>query len=136
MFGKSSRDIPTFFFRASGKFELLDRIFPKLKRSGHRILLFCQVNFPFPNQKIKFGVPHGRYRYKYFRARSVVCLLWFIFCVETSVSRSATISRENDVKFWSGKNLNSYKISSLSSLWTLNLKPKWLKKAFIIIVVF
>lgn len=30
-------------FRASGKFELLDRIFPKLKRSGHRILLFCQV---------------------------------------------------------------------------------------------
>merc|ERR1719285_1458065 len=30
-------------FRASGKFELLDRIFPKLKRSGHRILLFCQM---------------------------------------------------------------------------------------------
>merc|ERR1719412_3122000 len=29
--------------RASGKFELLDRIFPKLKRSGHRILLFCQM---------------------------------------------------------------------------------------------
>ena len=27
--------------RASGKFELLDRIFPKLKRSGHRkIFLF------------------------------------------------------------------------------------------------
>merc|ERR1711936_84230 len=30
-------------FRASGKFELLDRIFPKIKRSGHRILLFCQM---------------------------------------------------------------------------------------------
>merc|ERR1711970_606771 len=30
-------------YRASGKFELLDRIFPKLKRSGHRILLFCQM---------------------------------------------------------------------------------------------
>jgi SWI/SNF-related matrix-associated actin-dependent regulator of chromatin subfamily A protein 2/4 len=30
-------------FRASGKFELLDRIFPKLKRSNHRILLFCQM---------------------------------------------------------------------------------------------
>jgi len=30
-------------FRASAKFELLDRIFPKLKRSGHRILLFCQM---------------------------------------------------------------------------------------------
>merc|ERR1740131_365250 len=30
-------------FRASGKFELLDRIFPKMKRSGHRILMFCQM---------------------------------------------------------------------------------------------
>jgi len=30
-------------YRASGKFELLDRIFPKLKRTGHRILLFCQM---------------------------------------------------------------------------------------------
>merc|ERR1711971_478493 len=30
-------------FRCSGKFELLDRIFPKIKRSGHRVLLFCQM---------------------------------------------------------------------------------------------
>merc|ERR1712242_121988 len=30
-------------FRASGKFELLDRIFPKMGASGHRILLFCQM---------------------------------------------------------------------------------------------
>ncbi|UJR27769.1 hypothetical protein I4U23_009041 [Adineta vaga] len=30
-------------FRVSGKFELLDRILPKLKASGHRILLFCQM---------------------------------------------------------------------------------------------
>lgn len=30
-------------YRSSGKFELLDRIFPKLKKSGHRILLFCQM---------------------------------------------------------------------------------------------
>merc|ERR1719251_586378 len=30
-------------YRASGKFELLDRIFPKIKRSGHRILMFCQM---------------------------------------------------------------------------------------------
>merc|ERR1712066_545928 len=32
-------------YRASGKFELLDRIFPKMKRSGHRILLFCQMTW-------------------------------------------------------------------------------------------
>ena len=30
-------------YRASGKFELLDRIMPKLKATKHRILLFCQM---------------------------------------------------------------------------------------------
>ena len=30
-------------FRSSGKFELLDRILPKLKASGHRVLIFCQM---------------------------------------------------------------------------------------------
>ncbi|XP_047104196.1 ATP-dependent helicase brm-like [Schistocerca piceifrons] len=29
--------------RASGKFELLDRILPKLKATNHRVLLFCQM---------------------------------------------------------------------------------------------
>ena len=30
-------------YRVSGKFELLDRILPKFKQSGHRVLLFCQM---------------------------------------------------------------------------------------------
>ncbi|TKR77560.1 hypothetical protein L596_018508 [Steinernema carpocapsae] len=30
-------------YRVSGKFELLDRILPKLKTSGHRVLIFCQM---------------------------------------------------------------------------------------------
>ncbi|CAF0747001.1 unnamed protein product [Didymodactylos carnosus] len=30
-------------YRASGKFELLDRILPKLKVTNHRVLLFCQM---------------------------------------------------------------------------------------------
>ncbi|XP_037871728.1 ATP-dependent helicase brm [Bombyx mori] len=30
-------------YRASGKFELLDRILPKLKTTGHRVLVFCQM---------------------------------------------------------------------------------------------
>lgn len=30
-------------YRVSGKFELLDRILPKLKMTGHRVLLFCQM---------------------------------------------------------------------------------------------
>ena len=29
--------------RSAGKFELLDRIFPKLKATGHRVLLFSQM---------------------------------------------------------------------------------------------
>ena len=29
--------------RSSGKFELLDRILPKLKKAGHRVLLFTQM---------------------------------------------------------------------------------------------
>ena len=30
-------------FRSSGKFELLDRILPKLKACHHKVLLFCQM---------------------------------------------------------------------------------------------
>lgn len=30
-------------YRSSGKFELLDRILPKLKQTGHRVLMFCQM---------------------------------------------------------------------------------------------
>ena len=30
-------------YRSSGKFELLDRILPKFRNSGHRVLLFCQM---------------------------------------------------------------------------------------------
>ena len=30
-------------YRASGKFELLDRILPKLKATGHKVLMFCQM---------------------------------------------------------------------------------------------
>jgi SWI/SNF-related matrix-associated actin-dependent regulator of chromatin subfamily A member 2/4 len=30
-------------YRASGKFEVLDRILPKLKATNHRVLLFCQM---------------------------------------------------------------------------------------------
>merc|ERR1711983_464653 len=30
-------------YRSSGKFELLDRILPKLKETGHRVLMFCQM---------------------------------------------------------------------------------------------
>lgn len=39
---KDTCDIPD-LYRAGGKFELLDRILPKLKQSDHKILMFCQM---------------------------------------------------------------------------------------------
>merc|ERR1719367_298753 len=30
-------------YRSAGKFELMDRILPKLKATGHRVLMFCQM---------------------------------------------------------------------------------------------
>ncbi|XP_034140949.1 transcription activator BRG1-like, partial [Drosophila guanche] len=30
-------------YRSAGKFELMDRILPKFKQSGHRVLIFCQM---------------------------------------------------------------------------------------------
>ncbi|OWA53406.1 Transcription activator BRG1 [Hypsibius exemplaris] len=44
--GFTKGDVPVsgpILFRAAGKFELLDRILPKLKASGHRVLIFCQM---------------------------------------------------------------------------------------------
>ena len=37
------RSAPLHICRASGKFELLDRILPKLKALGHRVLIFSQM---------------------------------------------------------------------------------------------
>ena len=37
------QNIGSDIFRSSGKFELLDRVLPKLKASGHRVLMFCQM---------------------------------------------------------------------------------------------
>jgi SNF2 family DNA or RNA helicase len=35
-------DLKDNVFRASGKFELLDRILPKLIKTGHKVLIFSQ----------------------------------------------------------------------------------------------
>ena len=37
------RDLGPDIYRSSGKFECIDRILPKMKESGHRILMFCQM---------------------------------------------------------------------------------------------
>lgn len=43
---KKNKLIVTFrkhLYRVAGKFELLDRILPKLKATNHRVLIFCQM---------------------------------------------------------------------------------------------
>merc|ERR1711997_1370884 len=37
------RDLGPDIYRSSGKFEVIDRILPKMQASGHRILMFCQM---------------------------------------------------------------------------------------------
>lgn len=41
-------------FRSSGKFELIDRILPKLKEFGHRILIFTQMTHLMDIMQIYF----------------------------------------------------------------------------------
>ena len=43
LFSKEGYHINDDIIRSSGKFELLDRILPKLKAAGHRVLMFTQM---------------------------------------------------------------------------------------------
>ena len=43
LFLKEGWDIDEMMIRCSGKFELLDRMLPKLKKTGHRVLIFTQM---------------------------------------------------------------------------------------------
>ncbi|RNA10217.1 putative global transcription activator SNF2L2 isoform X1, partial [Brachionus plicatilis] len=48
-------------YRASGKFELLDRILPKLKQTGHRVLMFCQMTSLMTVMEDYFNYRNFRY---------------------------------------------------------------------------
>uniref|UniRef100_A0A8C6U3V8 SWI/SNF related, matrix associated, actin dependent regulator of chromatin, subfamily a, member 2 n=1 Tax=Neogobius melanostomus TaxID=47308 RepID=A0A8C6U3V8_9GOBI len=48
-------------YRASGKFELLDRILPKLHATGHRVLLFCQMTTLMTILEDYFGYRNFQY---------------------------------------------------------------------------
>ncbi|XP_038154216.1 probable global transcription activator SNF2L2 isoform X2 [Cyprinodon tularosa] len=48
-------------YRASGKFELLDRILPKLQATGHRVLLFCQMTSLMTIMEDYFGYRNFQY---------------------------------------------------------------------------
>ena len=50
-------------FRSSGKFELIDRILPKLKEFNHRVLIFTQMTHLMDIMQIYFdykGIKHLR----------------------------------------------------------------------------
>ncbi|XP_034727314.1 probable global transcription activator SNF2L2 isoform X2 [Etheostoma cragini] len=48
-------------YRASGKFELLDRILPKLQATNHRVLLFCQMTTLMTILEDYFGYRNFQY---------------------------------------------------------------------------
>ncbi|XP_051922830.1 probable global transcription activator SNF2L2 [Hippocampus zosterae] len=48
-------------YRASGKFELLDRILPKLQATNHRVLLFCQMTSLMTIMEDYFGYRNFQY---------------------------------------------------------------------------
>ncbi|KAM4577577.1 putative global transcription activator SNF2L2 isoform 2-T4 [Odontesthes bonariensis] len=48
-------------YRASGKFELLDRILPKLHATNHRVLLFCQMTSLMTIMEDYFGYRNFQY---------------------------------------------------------------------------
>uniref|UniRef100_A0A3Q2Y493 SWI/SNF related BAF chromatin remodeling complex subunit ATPase 2 n=1 Tax=Hippocampus comes TaxID=109280 RepID=A0A3Q2Y493_HIPCM len=48
-------------YRASGKFELLDRILPKLQATNHRVLLFCQMPSLMTIMEDYFGYRNFQY---------------------------------------------------------------------------
>lgn len=65
MFLKNYDDIcyHDWIFRSSGKFELIDRILPKLKEFGHRVLIFTQMTHLMDIMQIYFdykGIKHLR----------------------------------------------------------------------------
>jgi len=52
-----------YIFRSSGKFELIDRILPKLKEFNHRVLIFTQMTHLMDIMQIYFeykGIKHLR----------------------------------------------------------------------------
>ncbi|KAG5278840.1 hypothetical protein AALO_G00103300 [Alosa alosa] len=48
-------------YRASGKFELLDRILPKLRATNHKVLLFCQMTSLMNIMEDYFAYRHFKY---------------------------------------------------------------------------
>lgn len=70
-------------YRASGKFELLDRILPKLHATSHRVLLFCQMTTLMTIMEDYFGYRN----FQYLRLDGELTLLLIEKGVKKSLSR-------------------------------------------------
>lgn len=66
-------------YRASGKFEVLDRILPKLRATNHKVLLFCQMTSLMTIMEDYFAYRN----FKHLRLDGTVCVC---VCVCVSVS--------------------------------------------------
>lgn len=61
-------------YRASGKFELLDRILPKLQATNHRVLLFCQMTTLMTIMEDYFGYRNFQYLRLDGELTHIICL--------------------------------------------------------------
>ena len=62
-------------YRTSGKIELLDRMLPKFKETGHRVLLFCQMT-----QLMTIMEDYLQWRGMY-----LFCVVMYLFCIIISI---------------------------------------------------
>lgn len=60
-------------YRVAGKFELLDRILPKLKATGHRVLIFSQMT-----QLLNIMEDYFNYKGIYLEIKLLIwCKIWY-----------------------------------------------------------
>lgn len=66
-------------YRASGKFEVLDRILPKLRATNHKVLLFCQMTSLMTIMEDYFAYRSFKYLRLDGENSSVVVFLVFLY---------------------------------------------------------
>lgn len=72
-------------YRASGKFEVLDRILPKLRATNHKVLLFCQMTSLMTIMEDYFA--YRNFKYLRLDGKTAACVCGCV-CVHASAQDS------------------------------------------------
>ncbi|XP_005730703.1 putative global transcription activator SNF2L2 [Pundamilia nyererei] len=81
-------------YRASGKFELLDRILPKLQATNHRVLLFCQMTTLMTIMEDYFGYRN----FQYLRLDGELTASFMLMQDLQAQDRAHRIGQQNEVR--------------------------------------